>query len=182
VGGHCRVVGQLLGPAPDLDEVAVGNRVEQRGDHRRGVIERSAAAGQPPRGPQVRQLAAQGGVGLRLALGGHGGGDPRGQLDGPAQHAAGCGLVLAGRRQPVEAERPQRVQHAVPGAPRELGVDHGGVDEAGQDASRITFQAQLGGEPLGGVEVDAVGEDRQVPEQSPFVVREELVGPLDGRA
>ena len=47
------------------------------------------------------------------------------------------GLVLAGRGQPVEAERPQRLQHPVPGAaPANVGVDHGGVDEAGQHGAR----------------------------------------------
>jgi hypothetical protein len=38
-----RVVGQLLRPAPDLDEIAVGDRVEQPGDHRRGLVDSTAA-------------------------------------------------------------------------------------------------------------------------------------------
>jgi hypothetical protein len=93
----------------------------------------------------------------------------------------GCALVLTGRHEPVESERPQRPQHAVPRGPLEVGLDHGGVDEAGQDAAGIRLHVQVCRDPLGRVEVDAVGEDRQMPEGSPLVLGEQLVGPLDGR-
>ena len=57
IGGERRVLGQLLGqllgPAPHLDEVPLGDRVPQRGDHRGGLVESSAPPRQLPRGPQV---------------------------------------------------------------------------------------------------------------------------------
>jgi hypothetical protein len=54
------------------------------------------------------------------------------------------------------------------------------VDETGQDAARVAAAALFLGELLGGVEVHAVDEDREVTEQPLFVLVEELVGPLDG--
>ena len=101
-----------------------------------------------------------------------------------AQRSKRCsrGAVLAGRGQPVEPERPDRLEHAVAGPILERCVDHGCVDEVGQRASWVAGEAELGGDVFGGGEVDSVGEHRQVPEQPPLVGGEELVGPLEGRA
>ena len=78
--------------------------------------------------------------------------EPRGEIDGPPQQTvAGVGVVTRGH-EPVEPERPQRLQHPVAGAAAaaELGVDHRGVDEAGQHSARITGKTEVDGESLGG--------------------------------
>jgi hypothetical protein len=57
VGQERRVVRQLLGPAPDLDEVAVADRIQQGDDHPGCVVESSAAAGEPLRGRKAGESA-----------------------------------------------------------------------------------------------------------------------------
>ena len=148
-----------------------------------------APAGQPPRRPQVRQLAAQHGVRLGLALGGQRRADPRGERHGPAQQAV---VGVARPRPPRRAGR-ARTPAASPasgsGCRSREPVDSANsasiIDASTSRASTragVAGQLQVGGELLGGVEGDPVDEHRQVPEQPPLVVGEQLVGPLDGGA
>ena len=51
-----------------------------------------------------------------------------------------------------------------------------------QRAARVAVEAQPGGDLLSRGQVDAVGEHRQVPEQPPLFVGQQLVGPFHGRA
>ena len=144
-----------------------------------------------PGGPQVRELLTQHGIGLGLVFAGQSGMDPGGELHCPTEQAPGRGVVLASRHEPVEAEGAHRRQHAVAGTTQGLGVHIGvhiavtvSVDDVGVDDSASIIEAStrpastLPGSrhaqdrrrAFGVIEVDAVDEDRQVPEQPPFVV------------
>ncbi|MDN5930542.1 MAG: hypothetical protein L0I24_05690, partial [Pseudonocardia sp.] len=50
-----------------------------------------------------------------------------------------------------------------------------------QRAARVDSQTQVARHFLGGGEIDAVDEHREVPEEPPLVVGQQVVGPLDGR-
>ena len=87
------------------------------GDDRGGVVDQSAVAGQcarRPAGSPARGAASASAAGSRSVVDVCV--DPAGQLDRPPRPAARWRRRLAGRGQPVETERPQRLQHAVPGA------------------------------------------------------------------
>ena len=43
----------------------------------------------------------------------------------------------------------------------------------------VAGKAEVGGDELGGGQIEPVGEDREVPEQSLLVVGQQVVGPLD---
>ena len=49
----------------------------------------------------------------------------------------------------------------------------------GQGVGGVSLQVEVGGDGLGGCEVEPVGEDAEVPEQTLFMVGEQSVGPFD---
>jgi len=87
----------------------------QRDDH--GGGERAPLAGEPPDGAQVRQLAAEQGVRLGLALGRETGADPRGELDRPPGQvpAVASSSPPAASRSAPNARSLHSVWYRVPG-------------------------------------------------------------------
>ena len=175
---HGRVVGQLPCPRAHFDQVAAHDRVEEGRDQSGRVVDEPALPRRPPCDAQVRQLAAQHGVGLGLAVSGDRRLEPATQFDRPPDQPPRGGLRLARGGEAVEPERAQRLQHAVAGASAEGHLDHGRVDEPGQETRGVARDTEIGGEPLGGVQVDAVDEHREVTKQPLLVGGQQPVGPF----
>jgi hypothetical protein len=90
--------------------------------------------------------------------------------------------VLVARHETVESERAKRLQHPVARDRVELGLDHRRVHEMGERGRRIARDVETGGHGLGCGEVEAVREDRQMPEEPLLVRRQKVVGPVDRRS
>ena len=136
---------QLVGPAADLQQVAVGDGVEEGDEHRDGLVDGPAVAGQAPRGPQVRQLPPERRVGRGLSVGDDALPDRRGEPHRPPispRAASSSSPAAAWSRSSPNAR--SVVQHPVAGAAGEVGVDHRGVDEPGQHGAGIDGQAEVG--------------------------------------
>ena len=140
---------------------SVRSRHEQASDGRapwRAASSRSRfAASQAPRGPQIGQLPAQERRPPPVRARSSAVSSIQAVSSTAQRTRYSCRRVVFTRRgQPVEAEAAEGLEHAVSGPALEGCVDHGGVDEVGQSASRVAGEAKIGGDSLGGVQVDSI--------------------------
>ena len=174
------VVGELESPVPHLGEVAPRRGVPEGHDHAHRVVESVVVADQPPGCPQVGDLVAHRPVGVRLVVGVDGPSEPLCEMERPVEEPFGSDVEFVGGEEAVVGIGADGVEHPVARGAAESGVDHGGVDEVGECAGGVRGQGEASGDGLGGGQVEAIGEDAEVPEQSLLVVGEQVVGPCDG--
>ena len=170
-------------PSPDLHQVAVGDRVEQR--RRRSPPPARPAFPEPGRASTRRAGWPALGAGPRRRPA-----PPRWPARRRSSRTAGPPSAADAQRRtrpprPTRAgraERAQGLEHPVASRPVELGHHHRGVHEPAEQGSRVAVEAEVACHPLGGNQVEAVHEHREVPEERLLLGVEEVVGPRTRRA
>ena len=183
----CGSAGQFFGPAADLEQVSIGDR---RSSVR--SITMAAASSSAPRLRANRHAARRFGSSRRRTASASG--SCRGRASGRSRRdsstaqrssrsAAASVSPAASRRSRPKVRK--RLEHPVAGATREVGLDHGGVDESGQ-GTRGRFVVELAGRwSSSAASRSAVarstpsGKIDKLPEQLLLVGGEQVVGPPD---
>ena len=101
-------------------------------------------------------------------------------MERPVEEPFGGAVKLVCGEEAVVGIGADGVEHPVARGAVESDVDHGRVNEVGKCAGGVRGQGEVSGDELGGGQVEAVGEDTEVPEEPLLVVGEQVVGPCDG--